>query len=142
MVRIMASGVFDLLHPGHLHFLREARKLGDELVVVVARDSTAKRNGKTLIFDEKERLKMVSELRVVDRAVLGHEGDIFRTVADIKPDIIALGFDQKFDPDEIERKSREIGINLKVARISRYTYSMASSSRIRERLLEEIEGNH
>ncbi len=136
----MASGVFDLLHPGHLFFFHEARKLGDELVVVVARDSTALRNGKSLIFNEDTRLQIISELRVVDRAVLGHEGDIYQTVKELKPDIIALGFDQRFDPEEIESRSREIGVNLKVARMPRLPGYTKSSSTIKEKLLEHIEG--
>ncbi|HTD81915.1 MAG TPA: adenylyltransferase/cytidyltransferase family protein, partial [Thermoplasmata archaeon] len=56
MVRVMATGVFDLLHPGHVAFLREAKALGDELVVVVARDSTAKRFKHTPITPEAQRV--------------------------------------------------------------------------------------
>ncbi|MCL4328124.1 MAG: FAD synthase [Candidatus Thermoplasmatota archaeon] len=138
----MASGVFDLLHPGHLHFLREAKKLGDELVVVVARDATAAKNGKTLVFDENTRLNMVSELRIVDRAVLGHEGDIYQTVKDLRPDVIALGFDQGFSPEEVKSRSRQIGVDLKVVRITRYSHPRASSSKIREMLLSEMEGRN
>ena len=72
MTRVMATGVFDILHLGHIHFLRESKKLGEELVVVVARDSTAGKRGKTPVFNESARLQLVKELRLVDHAILGH----------------------------------------------------------------------
>ncbi len=141
MIRIMATGVFDILHPGHVHYLSESKKLGDELLVVVARDSTAHRNGKKPLFDENSRLKMVNELKPVDRAILGHEGDIFKTVLDNKPDIITLGYDQNFDADKIEEKCRELGLSTKVVRISKYDGKrFQSSSEVRQKLYELIEG--
>jgi FAD synthetase len=137
----MATGVFDILHPGHVHYLSESKKLGDELLVVVARDSTAHRNGKKPLFDENSRLKMVNELKPVDRAILGHEGDIFKTVLDNKPDIITLGYDQNFDADKIEEKCRELGLSTKVVRISKYDGKrFQSSSEVRQKLYELIEG--
>jgi FAD synthetase len=93
----MATGVFDLLHPGHLYFLREARKLGDELWVVVARDSTARRFKHEPIMSEGSRVALVESLKPVDRAVLGHEGNIYEILDEIRPDVIALGFDQVHD---------------------------------------------
>ncbi len=117
MVRVMASGVFDILHPGHVLFLQEAKKLGDELVVVVARDSTAAKMKHKPIMHEEIRRFMVESLKPVDKAVLGHEEDMYATVEDIQPDIIALGYDQKFDEAEIERKCRERGLDVKVVRL-------------------------
>lgn len=141
MTRVMATGVFDILHMGHIHYLTESKKLGDELLVVVARDSTAQRNGKTPLFDENSRLAIVSQLKPVDMAILGHEGDIFRTVSENKPDIITLGYDQKFDPSRIEEKCRELGLNTKVVRISGYDGAkFKSSSQVRNKLYELIEG--
>lgn len=141
MTRVMATGVFDILHLGHIHYLRESRKLGDELVVVVARDSTARKNSKEPLFNENMRLQIVSELKIVDRVILGHEGDIFRTVKEVDPDIITLGYDQHFDPSVIEEKCREMGLDTKVVRVSKYrSDSFESSSQIRKKLLENIEG--
>ncbi len=139
MKRVMATGVFDILHPGHIHYLSESRKLGNELVVVVARDITARKNGKDPVFDENTRLFMVSQLRMVDRAVLGHEEDMFKTVMEIKPDIITIGYDQKFDPIYIVNKSKELGINLEVVRIKGYLSPINSSSLARKKLLEAIQ---
>ncbi len=139
MVRVMATGVFDIIHMGHIHFLKEARKLGDELCVVVARDSTASRRGKEPVMDEKSRFEIVSELRVVDKAVLGSEGDIYETVKSIQPDIIALGHDQNFNPDDIIRGCERVGVKAEVVRLSKYPYdNEASSSSIRKRLLKAI----
>ncbi len=141
MTRVMATGVFDILHMGHIHYLLESKKLGDELLVVVARDSTAVRNGKSPVFDEDTRLKIVSQIKPVDVAILGHEGDIFTTVSENRPDIIALGHDQRFDADAIERKCRELGLKTRVVRISRYDgKKYQGSSDIKKRLMEIIEG--
>jgi FAD synthetase len=140
MTRVMATGVFDILHLGHIHFLRESKKLGEELVVVVARDSTAGKRGKTPVFNESARLQLVKELRLVDHAILGHEGDIYSTVSEVKPDIITLGYDQSFDPDDVKRKCSEMGLNVRVVRISRYSNSTyKGSSEIKEKLLQIIE---
>src|SRR5208282_433989 len=94
VVRVMATGVFDLLHPGHVFFLTEARKLGDELVVVVARDQTARRLKREPYVPEHIRREMVGSLKPVDRAVLGSATDIYETVINERPNIIVLGYDQ------------------------------------------------
>ena len=141
MIKVMATGVFDIIHLGHLHYLMESRKLGDELIVVVARDSTAVRNGKQPIFDENTRLAIVSQLKPVDNAILGHEGDMFQTVLEVRPDIITLGYDQKFDANAIEKRCRQMGLSTSVVRISGFDHAlMKSSSEIRRRLLQIIEG--
>ncbi|MCL4452333.1 MAG: FAD synthase [Candidatus Thermoplasmatota archaeon] len=140
MTRVMATGVFDILHLGHIHFLKEIVHVREELVVVVARDSTAGKRGKTPVFNESARLQLVNELKLVDRAILGHEGDIYSTVEEVKPDIITLGYDQSFDPDDIKRKCSEMGLNVRVVRISRYSNSTyKGSSEIKEKLLQIIE---
>ncbi len=140
MTRVMATGVFDIMHLGHIHYLKESKKMGDELVVVVARDSTARRNSKDPLFNENMRLQIVSELKIVDKAILGHEGDIFATVREVDPDIITLGYDQHFDPAIIEEKCREMGMNTRVVRVSKYSSGpFEGSSQIRKKLLENIE---
>lgn len=140
MIRVMATGVFDIIHRGHLHFLKEAKSLGDELVVVVARDSTARKFGKEPIMDEETRLSIVRELKPVDRALLGLEGDIFQIVKDVRPDIVALGYDQHFDEEEIKRGCESVGVNASIVRLSRLPNdNKASSTNIRKRLLKSIE---
>ncbi|MBU4453821.1 MAG: adenylyltransferase/cytidyltransferase family protein, partial [Euryarchaeota archaeon] len=96
MVRVLATGTFDILHPGHLRYLSEAKALGDELYVIVARDSMVKHKPKPIV-PEAQRLAMVQGLGVVDKAMLGSEVDIFEPLREIMPDIIAIGKNQHFD---------------------------------------------
>ena len=117
MVKVMATGVFDILHLGHLYFLKEARKLGDELVVVVATDKTAEKLKHIPVTSEEMRVQMVGELKPVDKAVLGYEDDQYKIVKELKPDIIALGFDQKHDEEIIKKDIEELGMDVKVVRL-------------------------
>lgn len=117
MVKVMATGVFDILHLGHLYFLKEAKKLGDELVVVVATDKTAEKLKHNPITSQDMRVQMVGELKPVDKAVLGYEDDRYKIVKELKPDIIALGFDQKHDEEIIKKDLKEMGMDVKVVRL-------------------------
>ena len=118
MKTVMAFGCFDILHPGHIVYLEEAKKLGDKLTVVVARDH-AIRVGKKRepVFYEKSRLHLVSSLKFVDKAILGDKKDYFKLIGELRPDIIALGFDQAPGVRELERKLSELGLRAKVVRI-------------------------
>lgn len=125
---VMAQGVFDILHPGHLYYFEESSKLGDELVVVLARDS---RIDKKTYFDEKERLQMIQGLRVVDEALLGSEGDIYSTVQEINPDVITLGYDQNHSEKKVkDMAEKATGHNVNVTRIKEKPGY--SSTKIRE----------
>lgn len=118
MKKVMAQGVFDILHPGHLHYFRESKDLGDDLVVIIARDSRVKKE-KGLYFDEDERREMVESLKPVDEALLGSKGDIYSTVREIDPDVITLGYDQKHNQEEVrEMAENATGHEVKVERIS------------------------
>ena len=120
---VMATGTFDLIHPGHGLFLEEAKKLGGEdakLVVVLARDSTVRSKKRIPIINEKQRLEMIKFLKPVDEAVLGSETDMFEVVEKIKPDIIAIGPDQKFDLDDLKKDLKNRGFNCQVKRITKY----------------------
>ena len=98
--RVMCCGTFDHLHPGHHSFLTQAARLGEELFVVVARDANVLRiKGKAPDQGEGERLRQVGRHQAVDDARLGYPGsDFLRVVADIDPQVIALGYDQKAPP--------------------------------------------
>jgi FAD synthetase len=114
MVKVMATGTFDLLHPGHIYYLKEARKLGDTLAVVVATDTTVRRLKHEPINPEEIRLRLIKELKVVDEAYLGHEDDMYEIVKEINPDVIALGFDQIHDENKIKSELKKRKINAKV----------------------------
>ena len=137
MVRVMATGVFDLLHPGHVHFLTEARKLGDELVVVVARDATARRLKREPYVPETIRREMVEALKPVDRAILGSPSDIYQSVVDVRPDIIALGYDQIWNEREIEAECARRGVPAKVMRLSAMKHDELATRRLIERIFRQ-----
>lgn len=138
MVRVMATGVFDLLHPGHIYFLNEARKLGDELVVVVARDSTAKRFKHQPITPEASRVEMVAALKPVDRAVLGNEGDIFAILDTIRPDLVALGFDQVHDEARVLDECRRRGLPTRVVRLPQFEGDLDGTRKIIRRVADYL----
>ena len=139
MVRVMATGVFDLLHPGHIHYLSEARKLGDELVVVVARDSTAERFKHRPITSEDHRVQMVAALKPVDRAVLGREGEIFDILTDLRPDVIALGYDQAHDEAGILQECRQRGLKqTKVVRLPKFVSDLDGTRKIIAKVAEYL----
>lgn len=131
MKTVMAQGTFDILHPGHIHYLEESAKKGDELIVIISRD-TRVGDRKDLVFDEEERKHMVNALEAVDKAILGSEGDIYSTVEEVDPDIITLGYDQHHSEEEVKGMAEKAtGHPVEVVRISgRGDYS---SSKIKTR---------
>jgi FAD synthetase len=140
MIRVVATGTFDILHPGHVLYLSEAKKLGDELIVIVARDSTIKHKRKPMI-PEEQRLFMVRALKCVDNAILGSEEDMYRPIRELKPDIIALGFNQHWKEEELKKALKERGINAKIVRIESSDPSLyASSSHIRQKIKDTYVG--
>ena len=120
MVKVMATGTFDILHLGHIYFLKEAKKLGDILAVVVATDSTVRKLKHEPVNPEKIRLDLIKELKIVDEAYLGHEEDMYEIVKEIKPDIIALGYDQIHDEKTVEKELSKRKINAKVVRLTEF----------------------
>lgn len=131
MKRVMATGTFDIIHPGHVFYLEESKKLGGddaELVVVIARDATVRAKKRVPVVNEEQRLEVVKMLKPVDNAYLGHVGDIFKIVHEIKPDIIAIGPDQQFNLDELKKELRNRKIDAEVIKLSGYKESSLDSS--------------
>src|SRR5215212_10897990 len=117
---VLVGGVFDLIHPGHIHTLKAAKSHGDVLVVVIARTSTAKKiRGERKIFhDESLRQELVSSLHFVDLAIIGREGTLYDTVEHVKPDIIALGYDQAHTEKDIAQNCTRRKLNVRVVRLN------------------------
>jgi FAD synthetase len=136
MIRVLATGTFDILHPGHLLYLSKAKALGDELYVIVARNLMIKHKQKPVI-PEEQRLAMVKALSMVDYAQLGSEKDIFEPLYLIKPDIIAIGKNQFFDEKKLESELMDHGINARVVRIQSFEQcELCSSAAIIKKIME------
>jgi cytidyltransferase-like protein len=125
---VLAGGVFDIIHPGHIHTLNSAKALGDVLVVVIATDNTAEKMKKRKpLHTQDQRQMLVNSLSVVDLSMVGHEGDIFKTVDIIKPQVIALGYDQVHQEKFITEGCKKINLDVKVARLQSPIPEVSSS---------------
>ena len=123
-MKVMATGTFDILHPGHGIYLEESKKLGGEdgeLYVVVARDATVERRKRVPIVGEYQRLELIKMLKPVTDAYLGDaNGNIFKIVEEIDPDIITVGADQNHDIDKLQKSIDKRGLKAKAIRIEKY----------------------
>ena len=141
---VLASGVFDLLHLGHVRFLEEAKKTGGknaELVVIIARDSTVeKTKGRKPIMSENQRRALVESLKVVDEAVLGYENfHLGEVIEHVKPDVIALGYDQVEMEKATKKYVNDHKLHIKVIRIGKFEEdALDSSSKIRQKIVENF----
>lgn len=132
--RVIAFGTFDLLHPGHKYYLKQAKLLGRELVVIVARESNAKLFGKNPHHSEAERLKAVADLDFVNKAVMGEEGDTYNSLRKFRPDVVALGYDQVADEERIAKTLTPLRITPEIVRIPAYKKHKYKTSKIKENL--------
>ena len=141
---VLASGVFDLLHLGHVKFLEEAKKAGGknaELIVIIARDSTVEKNkGRKPIMSENQRRVLVESLKVVDESVLGFEKfDLGDVIERVKPDAIALGYDQADMEKGVQEYVDKHRLNVKVIRVGKFEEDeLDSSSKIRQKIVEKF----
>jgi FAD synthetase len=140
MTTVIAQGTFDILHPGHVHYLTDAAARGDELHVIIARRENVTHKAKPVLPD-RQRRDMVAALDVVDEAHLGHPEDIFVPIERIQPDLIVLGYDQHHDPDGIraalEARGIDCGVERASAREPKYEGELLSTGRIIERIVHE-----
>ncbi len=133
-LKVLAFGTFDILHPGHLAYLRQASRRAHDLVVVIARDSTVLRiKGRKPVFSERDRQKIVASLRWVSRAVLGDPIDHMKIVLKERPDIICLGYDQRISRKDLRKRLIGLGLkNVQVLRLPPYQRTLYKSSRFRK----------
>ena len=137
---VLAGGVFDIIHPGHIYTLNEAKALGDVLVVVVATDNTSvKMKKRNPLHTQKQRQELVNSLSMVDLCLIGQEDDIFKTVNHVRPQIIALGYDQVHQEKFIVDGCKRINLDSKVARLQS-PIPESSSSKIQKEYGESIHG--
>ena len=137
---VLSGGVFDIIHPGHISTLNAAKALGDVLVVVVATDNTSEKMKKRKpLHSQEQRQELVNSLSMVDLCLIGQEADIFKTVNRVRPQIIALGYDQVHQEKFITDGCKRINLDAKVARLQSPTPEI-SSSKIEKEYGEEIHG--
>ena len=136
--RVMAAGVFDLLHLGHVHYLTEAKKMGDELVVVVATDVMVAKRKHQPIVPQEQRLALVAALKPVDHAILGSPQDQYVTVAAVQPDVIALGYDDYHVAADLKAELAKRGLGqIEIARCPKFDENDLNGTRkIVKRILE------
>ena len=143
-MRVMAVGVFDLLHAGHLHYLEQAKALGNHLTVVVAHDDTVRIRKHEPVTNHDLRRRMVEGLKPVNEAIVGNSPDvsIFDILPRVNPDVIALGYDQEHAEDSIKQKLQELGYGMiSVTRVQGLSDDLDGTRKIIARILELSENN-
>ncbi|TRO54677.1 FAD synthase [Candidatus Bathyarchaeota archaeon] len=142
MTTVLAAGVFDLLHYGHIRYLEEAKKAGGpnaRLVVIVARDETVRRlKGTDPIIPEDQRRAVIEALKVVDEALLGFEDlDLDRVLQQVKPDIVVVGHDQDAIRAQVEKINKARELKIKLVQAHQFGEDdLNSTSKIKRRIVE------
>tara|TARA_B100000676_G_scaffold178472_1_gene175260 strand:- start:603 stop:1100 length:498 start_codon:yes stop_codon:yes gene_type:complete len=139
MTRVMAVGIFDLLHAGHLHYVEQAKSLGEELVVVIAHDETVRKQKHEPVTGQDLRRRMVEGLKPVDKAIIGNPPGvpIFEILKQIDPDLIALGYDQKHSIDAIREGLDQHGFeHVEVTRVKGLSDDLDGTRKIIARILD------
>lgn len=139
MKKVLAVGVFDLLHAGHLHYLEQAKSLGDHLTVVVAHDETVRIRKHEPVTGMNLRRRMVEGLKPVDTAIIGNppEVSMFDILPKINPDVIALGYDQEHAEEKIRKSLIDIGLsNITVTRVDGLSDDLDGTRKIIAKILQ------
>lgn len=131
MTKVMAFGSFDQLHPGHMYFLLEAKKLGDELIVVLAREETIRQLKEKPKYSEKERKEHLEITGIPDKVLLGHQKDKYSIIEKIRPDTICLGYDQDSFTKNLKQELKKRKLNPKIIRLKPYKEHIFKSSKLK-----------
>lgn len=136
---VMVFGTFDIVHLGHIALFHEAKKHGDTLIVVVARDKRARGiKGNNPVFTEKERMSFLQELSIIDRVIIGDKTDVYKVIKNIKPNTIVLGYDQQIFTDKLEEKIKEFNLQTEVIRANPYKPESYKTKSIKQILLDNV----
>ena len=131
MTTVMCFGTFDTLHPGHLYFLRECRKYGNKLIVVIAKDSKVEKvKGKKPKYSERERRDHIRELKLADNVVLGYEADPYEIIEELNPDVVCLGYDQDSFSENLREILEKRGMAPRIMRMRSYREHVYKSSKL------------
>ena len=133
MTKILIAGTFDIIHPGHLDLFRQAKSLGDYLIAVVARDENVIRNkGQKPFFDEIQRVKNLTEIKLIDQVILGDIKDPYKVIREHNPAIVALGYDQHAFVSGLSNLKINSDLAFKVSRLDPYQENYFKSNNIRK----------
>ena len=139
MKKVMVFGTFDIVHAGHIHLFQQARKLGDYLIAVVARDVNVKKiKGHAPLNTERERKYFLEHIRFIDKTVLGGLIDAHEAVQKFNPDIIALGYDQKAFVDEVKQYIKASGRTVKIIRLKPYKVHRYKTGKMKNYLDQQV----
>ena len=132
-VKVIVFGTFDHLHAGHENFFEQAKKLGTQLIVVVARDLTVKKIKSAFPeLSENQRLKEIKKHPLVDKAILGDPSDRYKIIKKIRPHIIALGYDQFVFTYRLKKILIDAKLNTEIVRLKAYKPGIFKSSLLKE----------
>ena len=135
-IKVLVAGKFDVVHPGHLKFFEEAKKLGDHLTVIVARDKTIIKNtGVSPTYSENLRKEFLESLSIIDEAILGEEESELNILKKIKPDVLCLGYDQTISEERISKFLQEEKVSIKVVRLAPFKEELFKSSKIKSAIM-------
>ncbi len=139
MKTVIIFGTFDIVHHGHLNLFKQARRYGDTLVAVVARDKRVQ-DIKSIqsVYNEKERKQFLEQIRLIDKVVLGDQKDVYKVIRVLKPDVIVLGYDQMHFTDKLQEKITEFGFKTKIVRAKSYKEESLKTGKIRKILENKI----
>jgi len=129
----MVFGTFDIVHAGHLHMFKQAKEYGDKLIAVVARDiNVEKVKGLGALHNENERLYFLQNIKLIDEVAFGDKTDVYKVIKEIKPEIIALGYDQKVYVDKLEEEIIKAGLSTRIVRLNDYQPNKFKTNKIRK----------
>lgn len=133
MKKVMIFGTFDVVHCGHIHMFREAKEYGDILIAVVGRDVNIERiKGIGPMHNETERKIFLEQIKLIDEVIMGDKTDVYKVIKENKPDVIALGYDQKVYVDKLADAITEFGLNTKIVKLSAYRPNRFKSTKIKK----------
>ncbi|HAT03991.1 MAG TPA: hypothetical protein DCS29_04450 [Candidatus Magasanikbacteria bacterium] len=138
MKKVLIFGTFDIVHAGHIHMFKEAREYGDCLVVSVAKDVNAEKiKGKAPFYNEHERVDFLKNIKIIDEVLMGDANDPYKNINTVKPDVIALGYDQKVYVDHLEDAITNMGLEIQIVRLAPY-YEKRFKSKKLKKYIERI----
>ena len=133
MTKVLVTGTYDIVHPGHLHFFNQAKKYGDELIILIARDDTVESiKGKAPLHTAQQRKTQLEMAKVAKKVIVGDKDDKFKVLEDEKPDFVCLGYDQKAFTETLEDEIKKRCLKTKVVRCEPYKPDMYKTSKFIE----------